>query len=135
MDQVRAEVLGGGGMARASTSHGSHVIYEPRSLAPKNPARCSLPPRVMYRMVPIPGSRTAPSVTIHNWSSGLGREMSRAVERATCALWNDVCRSSVYWIDSLDSRQAMVLSSGEWNNEHPGMTRASTLKAPMNYLI
>ena len=124
-------------MARASTSHGGHVICEPRSLALKNLAKCSLPPRVMYRVVPIPGSRTAPSVTIHNWSSGLGREMRavRAVERATCALWNDVWRSSVHWIDSLDPRPAMVLSSGARSDEHPGMTRTRTLKAPMNDLI
>ena len=48
-------------MAKASTSHGSHAVCEPRSLALRNPAKCSLPSRVTYRVAPIPGFRTAPS--------------------------------------------------------------------------
>ena len=83
-------------------------------------------------MAPIPGLRTAPSVTIHNWSLGLVSEMVRVVERVSWALWNEVRRSSVHWIASFDSRPAMVSSSCARSDEHPGMTRESTLYAPMN---
>ena len=53
------------------------------------------------------------------------------VDRAAWALRNDVLRSSVHWIISLDSRPATVSSSFARSVEHPGMTRESTLEAPM----
>ena len=53
------------------------------------------------------------------------------VDRAAWALRNDVLRSSVHWIGSLDSRPATVSSSFARSVKHPGMTRESTLKAPM----
>ena len=122
-------------MDRASTSHGSHVVCEPHSFALKNPDRCSLPLRVTCSVAPSPGLRTAPSVTIHNWSFGLDSVMVQAVERAAWVLWNDVRRSSVHWIDSLDSRPATEPSSCARRAEQPGRTRESTLSAPMNDLI
>ena len=58
--------------------------------------------------------------------------MVRAVERAFWALRNEVRRSSDHWMCSLDSRPATVSSSCVRSEEHPGMTRESTLYAPMN---
>ena len=58
---------------RASTSQGSHVVCDPLGFALKKPARSKLPLHVTYKVAPIPGSLTAPSVTIHNWSPGLGK--------------------------------------------------------------
>ena len=72
-----------------SISHGSHLDCESRSMTLKNPARCSLPARERYRAAPMPGVRTATSVTIHNWSSGLRSVMVRVCERTACAWLNE----------------------------------------------
>ena len=125
-------MLGGdSAIAKASTSHGNHAVCEPRSLALQKPAKRSLPSQLTYRVAPIPGFWTAPSVTIHSWSPGLGSEMVWAVERAAWALRKDVRRSSVHWTVSLDSWPATVSSSFARSVEHPGITWESTLKAPM----
>ena len=58
--------------------------------------------------------------------------MGWVVDRAAWALRKAVLRSSVHWIVSLDSRPAAVSSSFARSVEHPGMTRESTLKAPIN---
>ena len=65
-------------MDKASILQGSHVTWRPWGLALKNPASCSLLLRVAYRVAPIPGVLTAPSVMIHNSSSGRGGGRWRA---------------------------------------------------------
>ena len=87
-------------MARASTSHGNQDCWDPRNFALKNPATHSFPPRVMYNVAPIPGFRTAPSVTSHNWSSGLGSVMVRVDVSDFCARWNADCSWSDQVMDS-----------------------------------
>jgi hypothetical protein len=56
--------------AMASISQGIHDICRPRSLALKKPAMNDLLSLLIYKVAPMPGSLTAPSVTIHNWSVG-----------------------------------------------------------------
>ena len=53
-------------MERASISHGNHVGWCFFSLALKNPASNGLLFSLVMYNVPIPGSFTAPSVTIHS---------------------------------------------------------------------
>ena len=117
-------------MDKASISQGSQVFWRPRCLALKKLASCSLLLRVTYRVAPIPGVLTAPSVMIHNWSSGRGREMERLVERADWAWWKKASRLSDQLILSWDWRPATTVSSGDGRAEHWGITIVRTLYAP-----
>ena len=53
-------------MDNASTSHGSHVAWDPLSLALKNPVSRSLLSCITYKVELIPGFLTSLSVTIHS---------------------------------------------------------------------
>ena len=122
-------------IARASISHGNSVHWDPRSLVLEKPAGCNLSLWVTFSVAPILGLQSAPFITIHGWSLGMGSEIAWAMVRADWALWNDARRSSVHWVICLDSQSAMVSSRFAIRVEHPGMMRENTLKAPMNDLI
>ena len=124
-DEIELTCLVTMAMARTSNLHGN--VCEPLSFVLKNPARCSLPSWVTYSVAPNPGLQRALSVTIHNWLLGLRSEIGWAAETAVWLLWNEVQRSSVHRINSLDSRPATVLSICARSVEHPGMAWESTL--------
>ena len=115
-------------MVKASISKGSQVIWRPRCLALKSTASCILLLRIMYRVAPIPGVLTAPSLMIPNWSSGQGRELERLADRAYWAWWKKASRSSDQLILSWDWRPATQCPVVIVDDS---VTRARTLYAPI----
>ena len=90
LNDLRAEVFSSG------RNKGFYFAREPGDSetaefgTAKSPANCSLLVRVTYSVAPILGVLTAPSVMIHNWSSGRGRAMQCFAEKADWARWKDV---------------------------------------------
>jgi len=114
---------------RASISRCTHVTWRPPSFALKKPARSGFPPRVTYRVAPMPWDATAPSVTIHNWSLGHGKTRMQLYENWFWPCWNASCSSSDYSVFSWDSRPATPSRLDKmW--EHLGMTHDNTLYKP-----
>ena len=116
-------------MDSASISQGSHVGWCFLSLALKKPATRGLsdPSLVTYNVDPIPGSLTAPSVTIQSWSESFGNAMDLAVDRCFFAFSNADASSSDHETISDEFIPAAHASNGDNILLESLMTRLRTL--------
>ena len=83
-------------MDRPSTSHVNHLVYVGFSCWLKNPTDRRTPLRWTYSVAPRPRVDDAPSVTIHNLSSSLGKTTLLFVDRYVWAVWKAETDSSVH---------------------------------------